>query len=77
MTGSVTLLSFWYFSGGLNSTVPLDLAEPELNYYFVPVIIITIGVYFTASAFFSVYTMAVDTVSLDNIIRYISLKIKM
>ena len=64
VTGSVTLLSFWYFSGGLNSTVPLDLAEPELNYYFVPVIIITIGVYFTASAFFSVYTMAVDTVSI-------------
>ena len=77
MTGSVTLLSFWYFSGGLNSTVPLDLAEPELNYYFVPVIIITIGVYFTASAFFSVYTMAVDTVSLDSIIHYISLRIKM
>ena len=64
VTGSVTLLSFFYFSGGLNSQIPLDLEEPRLNYYFVPVIIITIGVYFTASQFFSVYAMAVDTLFL-------------
>ena len=64
VTGSVTLLSFWYFSGGLNSTVPSSLEGPQLNYYFVPVIIIAIGVYFTASQFFSVYTMAVDTLFL-------------
>ena len=41
-----------------------DAREPNLNYYFVPVAIITVGVYFTASCFFSVYGMAVDTMFL-------------
>ena len=41
-----------------------DVREPNLNYYFVPVAIITVGVYFTASCFFSVYAMAVDTMFL-------------
>ena len=40
------------------------MREPNLNYYFVPVAIITVGVYFTASCFFSVYAMAVDTMFL-------------
>lgn len=64
ITSVVAISSFWYFSGGLSQQVPLDLAEPKLNYYFVPVIIITIGAYFIASCFFSVYAMAVDTLFL-------------
>ena len=64
ITSTVALLSFWYFSGSLSEKVPMDLAEPKLNYYFVPVIVITIGAYFIASCFFSVYTMAVDTLFL-------------
>merc|ERR1719350_1503496 len=64
VTSTVALCYFWYFSGGLSENVPLDLAEPKLNYYFVPVIVITIGAYFIASCFFSVYAMAVDTLFL-------------
>jgi len=66
ITSTVALLSFLYFSGSLSEKVPLDpaVAEPKLNYYFVPVIIITIGAYFIAACFFSVYTMAVDTLFL-------------
>ena len=64
VTSTVTLLSFLYFSGTLKETTPLDVDEPDLNYYFVPIFIITIGVYFTASCFFSVYAMAVDTLFL-------------
>ena len=37
---------------------------PEMNYYFVPVIIITLGAYFIADVFFGVYEMAVDTLFL-------------
>jgi len=67
ITSTVALCSFWYFSGGLNAQFDLaqvDLTEPKLNYYFVPVFLITIGAYFIASCFFSVYTMAVDTLFL-------------
>ena len=41
------------------------MEEPDLNYYFVPVFLITIAVYFTASVFFSVYAMTVDTLFLS------------
>ena len=37
---------------------------PETNYYFVPVIVITLGAYFIADVFFGVYNMAVDTLFL-------------
>ena len=64
VTSTVALLSFYYFSGGLSEEAAIDFKEPKLNYYFVPVIIISIGTYFTASCFFSVYAMAVDTMFL-------------
>ena len=40
-------ISFFFYlflsiSGGLNGMVPLELESPKLNYYFVPIIIITI-----------------------------------
>ena len=37
---------------------------PQLNYYFVPIIIITLATYFIADIFFGVYEMAVDTLFL-------------
>ena len=37
---------------------------PTLNYFFTPIVFITIGSYFIASAFFGVYAMAVDTLFL-------------
>ena len=41
-----------------------DQLNVEMNYYFVPVIIITLGAYFIADVFFGVYEMAVDTLFL-------------
>ena len=43
MTATVTLLAFFYFSGGLNAKLALDADEPSLNYYFVPVFVVMIG----------------------------------
>jgi solute carrier family 44 (choline transporter-like protein), member 2/4/5 len=37
---------------------------PQLNYYFIPVILITLGTYFIADIFFGVYSMGVDTLFL-------------
>lgn len=61
IVGSVGVGSFYVFSGRINA---LDSSLPELNYYFVPVIIITLGAYFIADIFFGVYEMAVDTLFL-------------
>ena len=36
----------------------------DLNYYFVPIIIVVVGTYFIADVFFDVYEMAVDTLFL-------------
>ena len=38
--------------------------KTDLNYYFIPVMIITLGSYFIADVFFGVYEMAVDTLFL-------------
>ena len=43
---------------------PFQDQIPSLNYYFTPIVVITIGSYFIASAFFGVYAMAVDTLFL-------------
>ncbi|KAK7076338.1 hypothetical protein SK128_014359 [Halocaridina rubra] len=61
VVGIVGIASFFIFSGevpGIRDNLP------EMNYYLTPVIIITIGTFFIASAFFSVYAMAVDTLFL-------------
>lgn len=41
-----------------------DASRPELHYIAVPVTIVMIGTYLIASVFFSVYSMAVDTLFL-------------
>lgn len=61
VVGTVGVASFYVFSGEIK---PLKGYLPEMNYYLTPVIIITIGTFFIASAFFSVYAMAVDTLFL-------------
>jgi len=45
----------------LNST---NQENYHLHYYFVPIILITLGAYFIADIFFGVYEMAVDTLFL-------------
>jgi len=64
VVGTVAVLSFYVFSGGLNDKLPLELASPNLNYYMVPVFIITFSAYMISSSFFSVFGMAVDTLFL-------------
>merc|ERR1719334_13650 len=63
IVGSVGCLSFFVFSGELGGERVQD-ELPPMNYYFVPVIIITLGAYFIADVFFGVYEMAVDTLFL-------------
>ncbi|XP_068729882.1 choline transporter-like protein 4 [Montipora capricornis] len=62
---------FILFLGQLTITAALGIGsfywferEKNLNYYLAPVIIITVGAYVVAHAFFSVYNMAIDTIFL-------------
>ena len=61
VVGIVGIASFYIFSGEIAT---LETYLPTMNYYLTPVIIITVGTFFIASAFFSVYAMAVDTLFL-------------
>jgi len=56
--GSVSYLAF----GGYIPHIRDDI--PALNYFFIPCVFIVIGSYLIATAFFSVYSMAVDTLFL-------------
>jgi len=64
VTAAVALLSFLYFSGGINTAAPTPIRSPDLNYYFVPVFFLAFVTYLIAACFFSVYAMAVDTLFL-------------
>ena len=55
----VALVTFSAFSN--SDTNPLEM---ELNYRFVPMVVIILATYAIASSFFSVYSMAVDTIFL-------------
>ena len=55
----VALVTFSAFSN--SETSPLEM---ELNYRFVPMLVIILATYAIASSFFSVYSMAVDTIFL-------------
>jgi len=64
VVSAVGVASFYVFSGSLDGKLPLEMESPKLNYYFIPVIIITLSAYIIASCFFSVFAMAVDTIFL-------------
>jgi len=53
--------SYFVFSGQIPE---IKDQIPSLNYFFTPIVFIVIGSYLIASAFFSVYSMAVDTLLL-------------
>ena len=57
----VGTLSYFVFSGRLPG---LQEEIPTLNYLFTPIVVIVVGTYFITSSFFSVYSMAVDTLFL-------------
>nr|XP_002126506.1 choline transporter-like protein 5 [Ciona intestinalis]XP_018668803.1 choline transporter-like protein 5 [Ciona intestinalis] len=44
--------------------ISLQIFAPSLNYYWMPIIIISIAAYFVASGFFNTFAMAVDTIFL-------------
>ncbi|XP_076321156.1 choline transporter-like protein 2 isoform X1 [Tachypleus tridentatus] len=59
--GTTTIAAFYFFSGRIHF---LKDYVPSLNYYLLPVITVAVGSYLIASCFFSVYSMAVDTLFL-------------
>ncbi|XP_052789290.1 choline transporter-like protein 2 isoform X2 [Mya arenaria] len=61
VVGGVACASYFFFDGQIEF---LKTYQPSLNFYVVPVVLVTIGSYVVASCFFSVYNMAVDTLFL-------------
>jgi len=63
------LFSFLFFS----SVMPIDAftsISPSLNYYFIPIIVIILGVYFICKVFFDVFAMGIDTILMCAMIDY-------
>ncbi|KPP79630.1 choline transporter-like protein 5-like [Scleropages formosus] len=61
IAGSVGALAFLFFT----HKIPVIQEEvPSLNYYWVPLLTVTLGSYLIAHGFFSVYAMCVDTLFL-------------
>ncbi|KAK8787087.1 hypothetical protein V5799_023137 [Amblyomma americanum] len=61
IVGIVAVPTFFVFARKVDA---LNNHLPELNYYMLPVLTISVGAYIIASSFFSVYSMAVDTLFL-------------
>lgn len=61
IVGIVAIPTFFVFTRKVDF---LNGHVPELNYYMLPVLTISVGAYIIASSFFSVYGMAVDTLFL-------------
>jgi choline transporter-like protein 2/4/5 len=58
ITAGIGILAFFFFTGRIAQS---ESYVPELHYYFIPLALIIIGTYIIATCFFSVYSMAVDT----------------
>ncbi|KAF7702551.1 hypothetical protein HF521_001834 [Silurus meridionalis] len=61
VVGGVGALAFYFFSGNIPNS---PITSSSLNYYWMPIIAVVFGAYLIASAFFSVYSMCVDTLFL-------------
>lgn len=59
--GLVGTGSYFFFDGRIPYLADYS---PNLNFYLVPIVIVIVGAYVVTSAFFSVYSMAVDTLFL-------------
>lgn len=66
VTTALGLIAFYFFSNPVPSiNDPLNTSSRyQVQYYFVPIIIVCIAAYFISSLFFGVYSMAVDTLFL-------------
>ena len=58
ITAAIGILAFFFFT---HRIAQAEKYVPELHYYFVPLFLIILGTYIIATCFFSVYSMAVDT----------------
>ena len=58
ITTSIGILAFFFFT---HRIVQAEKYVPELHYYAVPLLLIVVGTYAIATCFFSVYSIAVDT----------------
>uniref|UniRef100_A0A8C2V3E5 Choline transporter-like protein n=1 Tax=Chinchilla lanigera TaxID=34839 RepID=A0A8C2V3E5_CHILA len=63
VVGGVGVLAFFFFSGRIKG-LGKDFENPELNYYWLPIMTSIVGAYVIASGFFSVFGMCVDTLFL-------------
>uniref|UniRef100_A0A8C6RV92 Choline transporter-like protein n=1 Tax=Nannospalax galili TaxID=1026970 RepID=A0A8C6RV92_NANGA len=63
VVGGVGVLSFFFFSGRIKG-LGKDFENPQLNYYWLPIMTSIVGAYVIASGFFSVFGMCVDTLFL-------------
>ncbi|XP_058162503.1 choline transporter-like protein 4 [Dasypus novemcinctus] len=63
VVGGVGVLSFFFFSGRIQG-LGKDFENPQLNYYWLPIMTSILGAYVIASGFFSVFGMCVDTLFL-------------
>ena len=61
ITAGIAILAFFFFT---HRIAQAEKYVPELRYYFVPLLLIIIGTYIIVTCFFSVYSMAVDTLFL-------------
>ncbi|CAF3959337.1 unnamed protein product [Rotaria sordida] len=58
ITGGIGILAFLFFT---HRIAQVEKYVPELQFYLVPVFLIIIGTYIITDCFFSVYSMAIDT----------------
>ncbi|XP_023577300.1 choline transporter-like protein 4 [Octodon degus] len=63
VVGGVGVLAFFFFSGRIKGLGKV-FENPELNYYWLPIMTSIAGAYVIASGFFSVFGMCVDTLFL-------------
>lgn len=61
ITAGIGILAFFFFT---HRIAQAENFVPELHYYFIPLLLIIVGSYIIASCFFTVYSMAVDTLFL-------------
>lgn len=64
ITAGVGAASFYIFSKPVVNLQNVGSESYQSSYSFVPIVFTVIGAYFIASIFFSVYSMAVDTLFL-------------
>jgi choline transporter-like protein 2/4/5 len=59
VTAGMGILAFFFFSGQFPKMIEY---VPDLNYYFIPIVIVIVSTFVIASIFFDVYDMAVHTI---------------